>query len=152
MAFTSTAQRAQRQKFDYRWRGFQIPVSETVYSLIRTGLCRRASHHQNLLQNPWVDNWLMAIFPLGGPVESCMCVTRDLGVYSRAVGLESVTWDSSRLESVILRLETWLKTWAFGLETWLVTWRLGLGLDSRLAANDLDHKSKSQGKPSHYII
>ena len=62
----------------------------------------------------------------------------------RAVGLESVTWDSSRLESVILRLETWLETWAFGLETWLVTWRLGLGLDSRLAANDLDHKSESQ--------
>ena len=25
-----------------------------------------------------------------------------------------------------------------------MTWRLGLGLDSRLAANDLDHKSKSQ--------
>ena len=55
-----------------------------------------------------------------------------------------MTWDSSRLESVILRLETWLETWAFGLETWLVTWRLGLGLDSRLAANDLDHKSESQ--------
>ena len=63
---------------------------------------------------------------------------------SRAVELESVTWDSSRLESVILRLETWLETWAFGLETWLVTWRLELGLDSRLAANDLDHKSDSQ--------
>ena len=64
--------------------------------------------------------------------------------YIRAVGLESVTWDSSQLESVNLRLETWLETWAFGLETWLVTWRLGLGLDSRLAANDLDHKSESQ--------
>ena len=63
---------------------------------------------------------------------------------TRAVGLELVTWDSSQLESVILRLETWLETWAFGLETWLVTWRLGLGLDSRLAANDLDHKSESQ--------
>ena len=25
-----------------------------------------------------------------------------------------------------------------------MTWRLGFGLDSRLAANDLDHKSESQ--------
>ena len=42
-----------------------------------------------------------------------------------------------RLESVILRLETWLETWAPGLEILLVTWRLELELDWRIAANDV---------------
>ena len=46
----------------------QLPLKRfpdsSVSSLIPTDWCGRASHHQNLLQFPWVDNWLMANFPL----------------------------------------------------------------------------------------
>ena len=53
----------QRQKFNYHWRCFQIPVLLPQSQLVGVEGHRHPAT-KNLLQYPWVDNWLMANSPL----------------------------------------------------------------------------------------
>ena len=50
-----------RRKFNYRWRGFQIPVSLPWSELVGV---EGHPATKNSLQNLWVNTWLMAIFPI----------------------------------------------------------------------------------------
>ena len=59
--------KVRRQKFNYDWKGFQIPVSLPSSKLVGV---EGHPTTKTLLQYPWVDNWLMAIFPLSGRVKS----------------------------------------------------------------------------------
>ena len=73
-------------KFSYRWRG---PLDSSVSSLIPTGWCRRASHHQKLAPT----------FP---GIDSCLMVTKQ-----DFLKMEASLWLNERSQDVA---KGWLST------------------------------------------